>query len=241
MSHGVGQTAKEWQRFAVDDPLYAIASWEGKEAGGWDTDAFYALGRSDWNDFRRQWCQYNPRLGGTCLELGSGAGRVTIPMAETFAHVIATDVSPEMLRLLGKVGAAVEHMLIEGVRLPAGDGSVDAVFTCHVLQHQENLQIVTGYLREMHRVLRPGGTIMVHMLLRDDRSPLRRLYSEARLKLNRAELGRGHYRHIPRVRCYTRKEIRATLETIGFQQVELREFRVASNDGEHAFWFATAP
>lgn len=233
------RTAREWQAFAVNDPLHAIASWEGTAGGGWSPEAFYALGRSDWDDFRRQWLQYATELGGTCLEFGSGAGRITKPMGETFAQVIATDISPEMLRLVERSGANAERRLVEGVRLPADTESVDAIFTCHVLQHQENLQIITGYLREMHRVLRRGGTIMAHLLLEDHQSRLRRVYAGARMRVNRLDLGR--YRFVPRVRVYNRQEIRETLETVGFHRVELREFRVASNQGEHAFWLAAKP
>lgn len=82
MEESSSRTAQEWQAYAANDPLYAVASWEGKQDGGWNFDDFYALGRSDWEDFKQRWAHYTD-LNGVCLEIGSGAGRITAPMSET--------------------------------------------------------------------------------------------------------------------------------------------------------------
>jgi ubiquinone/menaquinone biosynthesis C-methylase UbiE len=56
----------------------------------------------------------------------------------------------------------VIHTLLElrqvsDAEIPLPDGSVDAVFTCHVLQHLEGLDVVSAYLREVRRVLRSAA------------------------------------------------------------------------------------
>jgi ubiquinone/menaquinone biosynthesis C-methylase UbiE len=233
-------TTREWRTLAEDDPLFAVAAWPEKSGGRWTAEDFYAVGESDWKDFRARWEQYTGApLDGTCLELGCGAGRITRPLTATFARVIAVDVSARMIELAESVCDAELH-LVEDARLPLADGSVDAAFTCHVLQHLERLEAVDDSVRELHRVLRPGGTVMAHLLLEvAPDSILRRARTEARLRLVRSlNANRGAY---SRVRRYRPDEVRAVLEDAGFADVELREFRVRSNDGLHAFWFGRRP
>lgn len=229
----VVRSTKEWRIRADDDPWYAAAAHPGKEGRSWDADEFYALGKSNWDDFERQWRRYAPDLAGTCLEIGCGPGRMTKAIAESFDRVIALDVSPVMIELARGVVEA-EYHLVEDTRIPVANGCVDAVFTCHVLQHFELKQQVLASLTESHRVLREGGTIMAHLLLngREDdrwRSVLPGLKAEVALRLRR---GRGQ----TVTRRYHADEVRAMFEEAGFRDVELREFRVKSNDGSHAFW-----
>src|SRR4051794_31242061 len=88
---------EEWRRIARgSDVLYSIASVPGKQ-GAWTEEEFYAHGAEDWARFRRQWQQYWPRLGGTCLEIGCGAGRITSVLASSFDRVIAVDVAADMI------------------------------------------------------------------------------------------------------------------------------------------------
>lgn len=225
---------------AEDDPLFAVAAWPDKSGGRWTAEEFYAVGESDWNDFRVRWEEYAGRaLGGTCLEIGCGAGRITCSLTGTFSKVIAVDVSERMLEL-ARGACDAEYCLVEDTRLPLSDGFVDAAFTCHVLQHLEDLGAVRDSVEEIHRVLRPGGTVMAHFQLQEtSESFLRKLRSEARLRVVRTlKANRGAY---SRVRRYRPAEVRAVFEKVGFVDVELREFRVRSNDGAHAFWFGQKP
>lgn len=229
-------TTREWRLLAQDDPLFAVAAWRGKERGGWTPEDFYAAGLEDWADFKRVWTQY-AHLGGTCVEIGCGAGRITQGLAATFDHVVALDVSPDMLALARNQVPEAEFVLVDSTTIPLAEESVDAVFSCHVLQHLETAADVGAYLGDAHRVLRAGGTAMVHLLLAVEPKPfLRALSSEARLRLTRAlSRNRGAY---SRVRRYRPDEVRALLERVGFVDVELREFRLRGSSTPHAFWFA---
>jgi SAM-dependent methyltransferase len=232
------KTIGEWQGYAEDDPLFAVASWPDKARGQWGEDDFYALGRYDWQDFAAQWSSYTS-LGGTCLELGCGAGRITAPMSEAFDQVLACDVSDAMLHRTEKAcaGKSVTTILIDDTRLPVEDGSIDAVFSCHVLQHQETFEVVEGYLHEMHRALRTGGTAMLHLLLGAEQHRCLRTAADIRRRL-RMSLG-GQHAYIPCVRFYLPARIRGSLDATGFSSLELREFNVKSNHDAHAFWFMT--
>jgi SAM-dependent methyltransferase len=156
------RSTREWRVRAEDDPWFAAAAHPGKEARAWQADDFYALGRSNWEDFELRWRQYAPDLGGTVLEIGCGPGRVTKALVETFDRVVALDVSPLMVQLARQVAQA-EYHVVEDARIPVADRSVDAVFTCHVLQHFELKEYVRKSLNESRRVLREGGTIMAQM------------------------------------------------------------------------------
>jgi ubiquinone/menaquinone biosynthesis C-methylase UbiE len=239
VADGVDATSAEWRAYASRDPLFVAASWEGMEDGGWDEDAFYSLGESDWRDFSARWRDYEPGLGGTVLEMGCGPGRITRQLVPAFERVIACDVSPDMLAIVERVAPAAERRMVEGTTLPAEDDSVDAVFTCHVLQHLDSMEVVSGYFAEMARVLRPGGTVMAHLLMGSE-SRLGRSYHDARLALNRRLLARGRYSYRAQMRYYEAPEVRAELSSAGFTDIELREFALASNGDPHAFWFGRA-
>ena len=231
------KTTAEWRELAKIDPLYVIATRPGKE-GAWTPEEFYAEGTSDWSDFRYHWLHYCPELGGRCLEIGCGAGRITQALAAEFVGVVAIDVSADMLdlaRLVAPANVTLEQ--VGGAEIPLEDRSVDAVFTCHVLQHLEGLDVVAAYLREIHRVLKPGGTAMVQVGLHS--APMRlagRLHEELRLRSARRSRSRGERDLTFRVRLYTREEVLTVLEEIGFADIELRVFSVRSTGDQHAFW-----
>src|SRR5207302_6418669 len=135
------------------------------------------------------------------------------------------------------VPANVGLAQVSGTAIPLPDNSVDAVFTCHVLQHLEGLDVVGAYLAEAKRVLRPDGTLMVQLGLHS--APMRlhgRIREELRLWAARRARARGGRDLTFRVRLYRREEITALLERLGFVDVELRVFAVRSSAERHAFW-----
>jgi SAM-dependent methyltransferase len=97
----------------------------------------------------------------TVLEIGCGIGRITRSLAERAKRVIALDVSDQMLaraRTLNPQLTHVEWVLGDGVSLAGiAGGSVDACVSVVVLQHVPDPEITLGYVREVGRVLAPGG------------------------------------------------------------------------------------
>ena len=122
------RSTQEWRKRAREDAMFAVASHPGKEHA-WEADDFYALGRSDWQDFRPRWQAYANGLHGDVLEIGFGAGRMTAALATTFDTVIGLDVSAEMLTLTAEAVPAAQLHLVDDVQIPLGAASVDAVFT----------------------------------------------------------------------------------------------------------------
>ena len=95
------------------------------------------------------------------VEVGCGIGRLTRPLAAQAARVHAIDVSAEMIARAKQVNPQlpnVDWVLGDGVSLqPVADASADVVFSHVVFQHIPDPAITLGYVREMGRVLRPGG------------------------------------------------------------------------------------
>jgi SAM-dependent methyltransferase len=103
--------------------------------------------------------------GSTVLEAGCGVGAQTTTLAHRSpaAHFVSVDISPPSLaatrqRLKAARIANVTLVQADLLALPFADASFDHVFVCFVLEH---LPRVADALAELHRVLKPGGTITV--------------------------------------------------------------------------------
>ena len=94
------------------------------------------------------------------LDLGCGTGRYSGALAEHFgAAVTAVDPSEKMLAESRRKNAPnVTCLQGHGEQLPLGDGSVDMVFMSMVFHHFADPGQVA---RECHRVLRPGGVVVL--------------------------------------------------------------------------------
>jgi ubiquinone/menaquinone biosynthesis C-methylase UbiE len=91
---------------------------------------------------------------------------MTGALAARFDHVVAVDVSPGMIaRAREEVTAAnVEFREVSGERLDGvADGSADVAVCYLVLQHLPSRRLVRAYVRELARVLRPGGEAFVQL------------------------------------------------------------------------------
>lgn len=156
------------------------------------------------------------RPGDLVLDAGAGFGRHAFELARLGANVMALDYSAdEVVATRGTFGAMVEAGEIEveryvaalqgdATRLPFDDDSFDRVITSEVLEH---IQDDVAALRELVRVLRPGGTFActvptwfpekLNWMLSDE--------------YHAPKAAGGH------VRIYTETELRAKLRTAGLE------------------------
>jgi ubiquinone/menaquinone biosynthesis C-methylase UbiE len=236
----------EWRTIAEtadsDELLYHICSRPDKQ-GSWTEADFYASGRQDWADFLEHWRHYAPNLGGRCVEIGCGAGRITAALAASFDTVVAVDVSDVMLnRARANTPDTVTFHRVEGSELPIPDSSADAVFTVHVLQHLDTEEAIRSYIDEAFRVLRPGGTIMAHIrFVADPWTWQQRLRKQYRLLKSRRALGRRGEAGAVAMTMPTPGASFRMLAGAGFRDVELRAFPVQSNGFVHSFYFGRRP
>ncbi|HII92509.1 MAG TPA: methyltransferase domain-containing protein [Methanosarcina sp.] len=133
------------------------------------------------------------------LEVGCGSGAFTILAARASGikgEVYALDIQPRMLMQLKKKLSRPENRDIKNIKLvegdahklPFNDNSFDVVYTVTVLQE---LPDRNRALKEMKRVLKPGGILAVSEFLPDPDYPLKsttiRLGEEAGFILDKVE------------------------------------------------------
>lgn len=127
-----------------------------------------------------------PGAGRSALDLGAGNGIASYALAEAGWAVTALEPDPSAEVGAGAIralGLRIAIVAEAGARLPFEDACFDAVFARQVLHHVPDLPTT---MRELHRVLRPGGRLLA---LRDHvasdaaelaaflaRHPLHRLY-----------------------------------------------------------------
>ena len=95
------------------------------------------------------------------LDVGAGTGNISIKLIQGNCRVTALDVSTGSLEVLrSKAGpdARLETVRLDGQTLPFPDSAFDAVTTYSVLHH---IPDYLGAIREMIRILRPGGLIYI--------------------------------------------------------------------------------
>lgn len=99
--------------------------------------------------------------GQVVVDIGCGLGRLTRPLAARAEKVYAIDVSSEMLaraRQLNESLDNVEWLHGDGQSLqPVPDGAADVCISHVVFRHIPDPAITLAYIREMGRVLKPGG------------------------------------------------------------------------------------
>lgn len=95
--------------------------------------------------------------GMTVLELGCGTGYFTRELARSGAEIVAIDISPELLQIAKANCPApnVRYEIQNAYELSYQDNVFDSVVGSSVLHHLE----VEAALREIFRVLKPGGAI----------------------------------------------------------------------------------
>jgi len=107
----------------------------------------------------------NPRPGDRVLDIAGGTGDLGLAFAPKVApngQVVHTDINEAMLRegrnrLLDK-GLVLPTLVCDAEQLPFADGYFDIVSVAFGLRNMTHKELA---LREMNRVLRPGGKLLV--------------------------------------------------------------------------------
>lgn len=100
------------------------------------------------------------------LEIGCGIGRLAKPLSTRVERVVGVDLSEEMIRR-GREYCAdrpnVELHRTDGSLAFLEAASFDFVFSHIVFQHVPRKAYVERYLRDAHRLLKPGGILRVQV------------------------------------------------------------------------------
>ena len=95
------------------------------------------------------------------LEIGCGPGRLMRPLSRHFGEIHGVDVSDEMIRLGRERLRDIPHAhfhTTDGATLPQfADESFEFIYSYAVFQHIPSREVVLEYMREIRRLLKPGG------------------------------------------------------------------------------------
>ena len=162
--------------------------------------------------------------------------------------VHALDVSIDMIEYAQRNvrGRNIHWYVTDGISIPLQDGLVFSVFSSHVFQHFPSVEDGLIYFKEIYRVLKSGGTMMIHLPLHDFPSVnkkfsnlLRYLYSfflvltSAKAEICRWHMRRGGKKYLHGI-SYEAPRLFKELKRIGFENIEFINFPMQSNDCLHA-------
>jgi SAM-dependent methyltransferase len=152
---------RDWDQRARQNARYYVATTKED----WTDEEFFESGRRTvaneiLNDMTNI-CQGKKPKEMRVLEIGCGAGRVTRALAELFGEVHGVDVSSEMIELARRALQDVPNAHVyknNGMDLSVlGDLRFDFAFSSIVFQHIPSREIIENYIREVHRLLKPGS------------------------------------------------------------------------------------
>ncbi len=105
---------------------------------------------------------FNNFAGARLLEVGCGMGTDLLQFARGGAHVTGVDLTPRSIQISRKhfdlYGAQGDFAISDAESLSFADESFEVVYSNGVLHHTPDTE---GAVREIHRVLRPGGLARV--------------------------------------------------------------------------------
>lgn len=117
----------------------------------------------------------DPKPGERVLDLAAGTGTSSQPFADRGATVVPCDFSLGMLRVGKEARPHLPFTAGDGTRLPFADDTFDAVTISFGLR---NIVDPLAGLREMRRVTRPGGRLVVCEFSHPTFAPFRTIYLE---------------------------------------------------------------
>lgn len=128
----------------------------------------------------RQWrkavlAAVDPRPGERVLDLAAGTGTSSQPFADRGASVVPCDFSIGMLQVGKQARPHLPFTAGDGTQLPFADDTFDAVTISFGLR---NIVDPLAGLREMRRVTRPGGRLVVCEFSHPTWAPFRTVYVE---------------------------------------------------------------
>jgi len=170
--------------------------------------------------------------GGRVLDVATGDGDFIRVLAQALpgcTGFTGLDIREESLAAARRafeedpVGMPVDFVLGDAGAMPFVDASFDSVTASHSLHHLADVRAV---LREMARVLRPGGMLLLHEMFRDNQTETQLTYVQlhdwwAELNTHQGQV------HNP---TFTRQELVTIAQDLGLEGLDLFELRDTETD-----------
>lgn len=103
------------------------------------------------------------------LEVGCGTGRLTIEIERLRKpnNIFGIDPSIYMLKEAQKKSHIINWKYFDGITIPFSDNHFSFVYCVRVLNQTKNINVASNLIREMIRVTRTGGIILVEYVNSD--------------------------------------------------------------------------
>ncbi|MFF5445877.1 demethylmenaquinone methyltransferase [Streptomyces sp. NPDC012888] len=162
-------------RAHLDKKPHEVASMFDGVAANYDlTNDVLSLGQA--RLWRREVARaVDARPGQKVLDLAAGTATSSLPFAATGAYVVPCDFSLGMLREGKRKHPWLPLTAGDATRLPFKDDTFDTVTISFGLR---NVQDTDGALRELHRVTKPGGKVVICEFSQPTWAPFRTVYTE---------------------------------------------------------------
>jgi demethylmenaquinone methyltransferase/2-methoxy-6-polyprenyl-1,4-benzoquinol methylase len=160
-------------RASLDKQPHEVAAMFDGVARRYDrTNTILSFGRDrSWRRATRAALELGP--GQRCLDLAAGTGVSTEELARSGAYVVGVDLSLGMLQVGHLTRPSVPLLAGDALALPFADATFDAVTISFGLR---NIVDTAGALRELARVTRPGGRLVVCEFSAPVNAAFRRVY-----------------------------------------------------------------
>ena len=148
----------------------AIDELKAAHRATWDSGDYAAVARDLVTEVAEAAVEAaQPAAGDDILDVATGSGNAAIPAARRGANVTGLDLAPTLLEV-ARERAASENLDIDWIEgdaeaLPFADASFDTVVSTLVLCGVDDQPRV---VRELRRVLRPGGRLIFMVHVRSD-------------------------------------------------------------------------
>ncbi|HEV7842954.1 MAG TPA: class I SAM-dependent methyltransferase, partial [Pyrinomonadaceae bacterium] len=241
----------------AEEKLHARQQWTGDPCGAKYGAKYQFATRGFFDEVERHRYQeyapwmpsimgFNDYKGARLLEIGCGMGTDLLQFARGGAHCTGLDMTPRSIEIsrlhFDLYQMRADFVVSDAETLPFTDESFDVVYSNGVLHHTPGTEQA---IREVHRILRPGGTAKVMLYHRHS------FYYWTEIILHRGLL-RGHFlrghspaeimsRYVeysevaarPLIKVYSRREARSLFKpfrevNIEVEQMMRRELRLLS-------------
>jgi ubiquinone/menaquinone biosynthesis C-methylase UbiE len=121
------------------------------------------LGRTRWTRLRLSALLplVDPQPGDRILDLGCAAGALTHFFSERGATVTGIDSEPKAIEKARSLFPDLQFVQADVARLPQADHSIDKAVAGDLVEHLDE-PTLNAMLRELRRVLVPGGTLSIY-------------------------------------------------------------------------------
>ena len=118
---------------------------------------------------------YAEVVSGTVADVGCGPGRITAHLAGLGLSTFGVDLSPGMIEVARRAHPGLRFEVGTMTDLDVADGELGGVVSWYSLVHTPPEQLPTAFA-EFHRVLAPGGHLLIAFKVGDERRELTHAY-----------------------------------------------------------------